>query len=203
MTTPAPSLREEHAEQTRARILDAVVDLLGNDLEISVPDVARRSGVSLRTVYRYYPTRDDLLDAACDWIFRTRFGDVPVERTLTELPAVSAALAEQWETQPELARALALSPSSKALVRSRRARRLAEITHAVEQAAPDLPDAERREVAAVLGWVQGIRTWVMLRQDIGLSQRGAVRAIGWALQALIDDVNRRQRAADQTKGGKR
>ena len=34
--------------------------------DIAVPDVARRSGVSLATIYRYFPTKDALLDAAAD-----------------------------------------------------------------------------------------------------------------------------------------
>jgi AcrR family transcriptional regulator len=199
-TTP---LREEHAQQTRARILDALVELVaaGGADEISVPEVARRSGVSLRTIYRYYPTRDDLLDAACDWIFRTRFGDVPSEQTIGDLPGVFSALAEQWEAEPELARVLAQSPSGKALVRSRRARRLAEITRVLEDAAPNLPDAERRDAAAVLGWLAAIRTWATLRYDLGLGREETVAAIGWALQTLIDDLRRRNRAAGRSKGG--
>jgi len=206
MTTapPPPSLREEHAERTRARILDAVVDLVaGGAGEISVPEVARRSGVSLRTVYRYYPTRDDLLDAASDWIYRRTFGQLPLERELAGLPAAVAAGADQWEAHPELARAIAYAPSLKALVSSRRAERIAQIAHEVEEAAPNLSDRERREAAAVLGYLQSIRTWVTLRQDIGLDGDEAVSAVAWALRTLIDDLCRRDRAAGRKKGARR
>jgi|SRR5581483_10284943 len=199
------SLRQEYAERTRTRILDAAVDLLaaGGADEISVPEVARRSGVSLRTIYRYYPSRNDLLDAAADWIYRKTFDHVPVERGLAELPAVVAAGAEQWEAHPELARAIAYAPSLKALVSARRAERIAQIARELEEAGPNLGERERREAAAVLGYLQSIRTWVTLRQDIGLDRDETVSAVSWALQTLIDDVRRRDRAAGRKKGARR
>jgi AcrR family transcriptional regulator len=116
--TRAPSLREENAERTRARILDGFAALLveTDAEEISVPEVSRRSGVSLRTIYRYYPTRDDLVDAAGDWIFRRTFGDEAWEEALDDLPKTVAAKGRQWEAHPELARAVANAPGSKALI---------------------------------------------------------------------------------------
>jgi AcrR family transcriptional regulator len=61
---PVP-LRDEQVARTRQRILDAVVALVSErgDASFSMPEVARASGVGLRTVYRYYPTRQDLVDA--------------------------------------------------------------------------------------------------------------------------------------------
>ncbi|MGH2860078.1 MAG: TetR/AcrR family transcriptional regulator, partial [Solirubrobacteraceae bacterium] len=55
---------------TRQRVLAAVADLLerGDAEEVTVPAVAEASGVSLRTIYRYYQTRDELLEAAGRWI---------------------------------------------------------------------------------------------------------------------------------------
>ena len=53
------SLRQRHSELTRELIMRTVAELLeeGEASELAVPEVARRSGVSLRTVYRYFPTR--------------------------------------------------------------------------------------------------------------------------------------------------
>src|SRR5919199_1489173 len=82
------SLREQHAEATRERILSAVAELLerGDAEELTVPGVAAASGVSLRTVYRYYPTREELLEetgmsgeeigAAVGWAIRTLVDDL-------------------------------------------------------------------------------------------------------------------------------
>ena len=45
-----------------AAVLELVSD--GSLDELSVPAVAQRSGVSVATIYRYFPTRDELLAAA-------------------------------------------------------------------------------------------------------------------------------------------
>jgi AcrR family transcriptional regulator len=60
------TVRTAQKEATRQLILDAVLDLVadGNLTEISVPDVARRSGASVATIYRYFPTKDALFEAA-------------------------------------------------------------------------------------------------------------------------------------------
>jgi AcrR family transcriptional regulator len=51
---------------TRQRILDAVLELVaeGELTEVTVPDVARRSGASVATIYRYFPSKDALFEAA-------------------------------------------------------------------------------------------------------------------------------------------
>lgn len=54
------------ADRTRGAILDAFLDLAHreNAVNISVPAVAQEAEVSVRTVYRYFPTKDDLQTAA-------------------------------------------------------------------------------------------------------------------------------------------
>ena len=60
------SLRDDQRALTRERVLAAVLELVADGAfdELSVPAVAKRSGVSVATIYRYFPTRDDLLAAA-------------------------------------------------------------------------------------------------------------------------------------------
>jgi AcrR family transcriptional regulator len=57
-------LRADQMEQTRLRILRAVTDVLADPgtEEVTIPLVARRARVSLRTVYRHFPTREALFD---------------------------------------------------------------------------------------------------------------------------------------------
>src|SRR5437764_14498226 len=64
------SLRDQQAAVARGRILHGVAELLERDglAELTMPQVAEMSGVSLRTLYRYFPTREALLDAAGRWI---------------------------------------------------------------------------------------------------------------------------------------
>src|SRR3954464_1269648 len=106
----AISLREQHAQATRERILAAVADLLERDTleELTVPAVAEASGVSLRTVYRYYPTREELLEAAGRWIGNELMRH-PYPQTLDEVAAAYRVGVGEFAERPGLVRALALS----------------------------------------------------------------------------------------------
>ena len=63
------SLRARQRALTRRTILDGVLALVAEgDLdEVSIPAVSRRCGVSVATIYRYFPTKAALLDAAA-WV---------------------------------------------------------------------------------------------------------------------------------------
>src|SRR6185295_14930547 len=56
--------REQQAAQTRDSILDALVQVLAGGLaDLSMPAIAREAGLSVRTIYRHFPTKRDLLIA--------------------------------------------------------------------------------------------------------------------------------------------
>ena len=61
------TLRREQADLTKRRILEAVRDLLiESSGSLSIPEIAARAGVSEPTIYRHFPNRDALLDAASE-----------------------------------------------------------------------------------------------------------------------------------------
>lgn len=59
------SIRERNRQATREFIVGAAAELIveGDAAALSVPAVSERSGVSVRTIYRYFPTKADLVDA--------------------------------------------------------------------------------------------------------------------------------------------
>jgi AcrR family transcriptional regulator len=60
-----PSLADEHRDTARQRILRAAQSVLaGRGLAATVDDVAAAAGVSRRTVFRHFATRDSLYAAA-------------------------------------------------------------------------------------------------------------------------------------------
>lgn len=63
--SPRRSVREEQQHITRRWIIEALVGLVTDrgTLDFTVQEVADRSGVPLRTLYRYFPTRQHLVDA--------------------------------------------------------------------------------------------------------------------------------------------
>jgi AcrR family transcriptional regulator len=186
------SLRDEHAAATRTRILAAVAVLLenGDAEQLTVPAVAAASGVSLRTIYRYYPTREELLEAAGRWI-----GD---ELLRHPYPAVLDEVADRFEEgapdfdeHPGLVRAMALSQLGQRIRGYRRRERLEAIGRALREELPDLPEDELRRAEAVLAYLHNILAYTTLREENDLSGEEIGRAIGWAIRALVEDLRRR------------
>jgi AcrR family transcriptional regulator len=68
-------LRQEQAQGTADRIVAALCDLLIEErpANVSIPEVAKRAGVSVRTVYSHFPTKDDLFEALSPYVARTYF----------------------------------------------------------------------------------------------------------------------------------
>jgi AcrR family transcriptional regulator len=59
-----------HRDDIRTRIVDAYLDLMAMENSLSMPAVAARAGVSVRTLYRYFPSKDDLQRYAAGWLDR-------------------------------------------------------------------------------------------------------------------------------------
>jgi AcrR family transcriptional regulator len=196
------SLREQHAEATRERILSAVAELLerGEAEELTVPGVAAASGVSLRTVYRYYPTRERLLEAAGRWI-----GDEllrhPYPQTLDEVAELFRVGARDFDERPGLVRALALSQLGQSVRGYRRRERLEAIRQALRRELGELPEDELRGAEAVLAYLHNMLAYTTLREESGLSGDEIGEALAWAIRTLVEDLRRRSRRAKKGVGG--
>src|SRR4051812_38582197 len=77
----ASTLRDERADDTRRRILDGLVrTMAGGVAGLSVPAVAREAGVSVPTVYRYFRTKAELVDALAPYLAdKSRLMEKPAE----------------------------------------------------------------------------------------------------------------------------
>lgn len=121
-SAPQRSIRAENAERTRIRILDAVVDLVSSrgDCDFTMPEVAAASGVSLRTLYRYFPSRDHIVDAVAAVGDRVAASNLPAAEF--DLVDLRAWLEEAWRAlldQEALIRAQHTSPGGAAIRRAR------------------------------------------------------------------------------------
>lgn len=186
------SLREQQAEATRVRIFEAVARLLEDERidDLAMPDVAAASGISLRTVYRHFPTRDLLLDAAGRWIGTELFGGAH-PRTLDETADLFRFECVDFDERPGLVRAMALSQLGRS-VRSRRRRgRVEAIRRALHDELGGLPEHELRRAEAVLAYLHSMLAYTAMREESGLSGEQIGDAIAWAIRTLVDDLRRR------------
>ncbi|WP_024440577.1 MULTISPECIES: TetR family transcriptional regulator [unclassified Mycobacterium] len=91
------------------RLLDVVVGILeteGYDA-VQLREVARRAKTSLATIYKRYPTRDDLILGALEyWTQQNRYADLPTAApgaSLYEsLMQLFRAIFEPWERHPAM-----------------------------------------------------------------------------------------------------
>src|SRR4051794_19666407 len=190
----AGGLREQHATATRERILSAVAELLEQGAwdDLTVPDVAAASGVSLRTIYRYYPTREELIEAAGRWIGKELMRH-PYPRTLDEVADLFEVGCPDFDKRPGLVRALALSRLGRRVRGYRRRERLGAISRALREELVAAPEAEIRRAQAVLAYLRNMLAYTTLREESGLDGEEIGRAIAWAIRTLIDDLRRKYR----------
>nr|WP_196772578.1 TetR family transcriptional regulator [Mycobacterium colombiense] len=116
MTAKGASLRAAEGPSGRQAdpILDIVVEMLDNEgyEAVQLREVARRGRVSLATIYKRYPTRDDLIVAALDgWMDANRYAalpslidDLPGESIYVDLMHVMRTIFEPWERHPLMLR---------------------------------------------------------------------------------------------------
>lgn len=115
MSAPAPSLaaralseETEPEDATTERILDAAMrqfEVLGVRRS-SVEDVARRAGLSRMTIYRRFPRKDRLIEAAILRECRRFFAEL--QAATAELPTLEERLIESFVAALRFARAHAL-----------------------------------------------------------------------------------------------
>jgi AcrR family transcriptional regulator len=191
----ATSLREQQAELARKLIVDATarVILRVGIHQFSMQEVADEAGVSLRTLYRYYPSREELVDGvgaeieealAEAGVPSTLEGPVTPESLAT--PVVDAFLAT--EKRADLGRAWVIIKMVTG-ERSESSRgRDQLVREVVDQLAPHLDQVEQDRVSGVLRFLAGSLAWKFMRDDLGMSTEEIGRAVAWAICTLLENV---------------
>src|SRR5438128_11954459 len=99
-------LRDRQAEQTRELILQALTEQLADAglKDFNIPRLAQRAGVSVRTIYRYFPTKDALLEEFAYWL-DSQIGSAEAPSTLEELVKLPESAFAAFDEREALIRA--------------------------------------------------------------------------------------------------
>lgn len=185
------SLRERQYRLTRTTILDALTELLAeNRVDFSVQDVADRAGVSHRTVYRHFESREALIDGLVDEVqqklaelVRTplRPEDVPsiVRETYQMLDRLSPAV-------PTLI-AMGVSGDRPSELGQQRTR---DFLRVFKEVTAHLEPSDAKAVAWTLRHLASNQTLARLRRDGGIDSRSAGRAVSWAIEVLLEALRK-------------
>jgi AcrR family transcriptional regulator len=179
-------LRGAQQQQTRERILEAAIGHIADEglAELTVPLVAERAGVSLRTVYRHFPTKDELIDSIGE--FRdARFGVSGPPRSVEELVETTPALFEGFAARDDLVRAADVSAAGRQIHDRARRRRAKALSRIFEDVTRELTHEEGRRVVAAVQVLWSTRAWLTMHDNWGMDGREAGATAQWAIATLV------------------
>lgn len=189
-------LRDEHRELTRRKVLAAVLDLVadGSLDELSVPAVSRRSGVSVATIYRHFPSRDELLSAAAAEPWRRAKersdgagpGPAPAPAAGDGFAAFHRTMWREFAGHLPLLRHQLSSEAGRELRRIRLPEGRRQLAAYVERFGVDPASAAGERLIALLLLVTGSVGLIELHDRQRMAVDDAIDASWWAVHALID-----------------
>lgn len=195
---PAADGRTARRERNRELVLDAALELFAEGmLQPGAAEVAERSGVSLRSVYRYFDDGDALIRAAVARSIEKvrplfeldRLGEGPLRERVERIVAGRVRL--HGEVAPMVRATLQRAPTNAILQETHERnlaalRRQVEAMFALELAALD-PEAAR-DVADALDVVLGFHSIEHLRRYGGRTVPDTERTLARAVNAVLAAV---------------
>lgn len=201
------TLRQEQKRLARERIVDAAAAAIAEHglADLSVPAVAEAAGVSLRTVYNYFESKDALLrglgEVARERV--TAMGAIdqapemsrigPAVRTNWPLFAALGTLGDAWSVV-RISGALARGQSS--IGSANTDIDVAMRTWLAEELGADLDEAQREALFVLLRGIVASEAFYRMRQ-YGVAADEAAEVSAWAFEVL----NRALLSGDRPFGG--
>lgn len=181
------SLREAQAAQTRVCILEGLVCIMARGVaELSFPAVAREAGVSLRTVYRYFPTKRELLAGLVEHTNR-RTGSVhePRPRTPEELASQVRQAYLELDGQDNTLRAAYASALGRDFRHTVELPWKHEVfAGALAPVTDVLPEPDRTYLLRIVQALGNRHALRIFRDDLDLSAAEAGETVAWLIRTL-------------------
>jgi len=184
-------IRSEVAALRRRRLIEATVEVLGEvgADRLTMDMVAERADAATRTIYNYFPTRQDLLSAVQAELLQAFRDTLQLEIPETGEPAerLRQFVAVMFDTYEQQGAALTTllefdEPGIRAQVRDMRAWRRDRLEQILRSASDTLRLPIGQAVAFAFVMTNHI-SWRVLREEIGLTQGQAVETTTTGIEA--------------------
>jgi AcrR family transcriptional regulator len=184
-------IRSEVAALRRRRLIEATVEVLGEvgADRLTMDMVAERADAATRTIYNYFPTRQDLLSAVQAELLQAFRDTLQLEIPETGEPAERlgqfvAVLFDMYEQQGAALTTLLEfdEPDIRAQVREMRAWRRDRLEQILRSAGDTLRLPVGQAVAFAFVMTNHV-SWRVLREEIGLTQGQAVETTTSGIEA--------------------
>jgi AcrR family transcriptional regulator len=188
------NVRAKQRDTTRTAILEALAQVVAESgaTGFSVQDVADRAGLTHRTVYNHFPTREALNDAFAAYVEDLLSAGARVqpqgEPSLADVRRVPETLFPMLDEHEAHARAyvmLMIASRGTPGVHRKNTRRIAQV---IEREAGPLPEGTLALVTAAVRMFASTWTWHLMTAHLGLSKPDALRAARWATEVLLSAV---------------
>ncbi len=195
--TQSMTLREQQALFTRNTILDAAEEIFFSDSDptaITMQTIADRAGVSHRTLYRHFATRDDLVSAVgrrMDHAANQSTGLIEPATFDEWIAGIVQAIRFGALHRDQLRRVLALGVSGGVWRQDRDVR----YYEMFRQHFPHLDDDTAREDFVALRHLLSSTSVITVGERFELSPEQVASAIQRAVGALVSDIENRDRQA--------
>jgi AcrR family transcriptional regulator len=188
-TTNVITLADRRNEVTRRLILDTAIELLEADgmTSLTMRAVAKRANMSERTVFRYFATREEFLDAVTT-ATRERMALPPVPRSIDELRALPRNLYEAFEAQQRLVVAGLHSEISDRIREVAVRTRWAAVRALLDEHAPKRSPHDRKIAAATVCHYLGATCWHFHRFRQKLSAEDTIECAELAVERALESL---------------
>jgi AcrR family transcriptional regulator len=179
-------------QRTRRAILEAMVDVImrPDGIGFSVQAVADRAGVTHRTIYNHFPTREALCDAFADYVDESLVEAIGADPepglALESLPADVDGLYRTLGLRDRHARAyvmLMIGNRRPMTGWQRRSRRIEQLVASERQGDTVLTP---QQVTAALRMFVSSMGWHLLTEQCGLTTEEAAATAAWATRSLLE-----------------
>jgi AcrR family transcriptional regulator len=186
-----PDLRSMKKQEARNRILEAFIALLTEGAgDLSHDAVADRAGVARRTVYRYFPDRQAMMNAALLRVRELAGPQVTYPKNAQHLLNTLEPIYTGFDSIAPIATMLRSTPQGRQMRLAQNERRVASYRRALADPVKEL-SAEDRKLATAMLQVLHTTPWLEMRDHWGLNGKQIARATGWAVRTLLKDLEKR------------